>query len=62
MNYLLVKNKNICFFYLENFIPPLPTTNINQWQHGTLSRDEAARVLRTFIKENLGNQVSFSVF
>lgn len=42
---------------LENYVPASPTTNASQWQHGTLSRDEAARILRVFVRENLDNKV-----
>ncbi|XP_055298837.1 tyrosine-protein kinase Shark-like isoform X3 [Sitodiplosis mosellana] len=42
--------------FLENFKPPLPTTNASQWLHGTLNRDEAIRVLQMFITANLAYQ------
>ncbi|XP_055313985.1 tyrosine-protein kinase Shark isoform X3 [Sitodiplosis mosellana] len=48
--------------FLENFVPPSPTTNASQWQHGTLSRDEAARVLRVFVRENRENQDATGAF
>lgn len=41
-----------CAEILENYKPPVPKTSKSEWYHGTLDRQEAEAIIKSFSKDN----------
>lgn len=49
------------FTFIEKYVPTQPTTNANQWYHGTLNRAESERIFK-HAKSALENEVKQIMF